>query len=371
MKFKLAFAIHNHQPVGNFNAVFEEAHQKCYLPFLELIHKYPDLRFSLHQSGILWDWQKQHHSEYYSLVGDMVDREQVELLTGGYYEPIMPAIPDADKRGQIEMLTEFISSHFEVTPQGMWLAERVWEPHLPGVLNDSGVRHLALDDTHFKYAGLNDDDLFGAYVTEEAGKTLLLLPILQKLRYLVPFGTPEEIIAFLRDAAARHPGGMAVYADDGEKFGIWPNTHNHCYRDQWLRRFFDALAANADWLDVVSLREAVEQNEPIGRVYLPSASYNEMMHWALPAEGYTAYDDFERRLKETGLFDDYSRFVRGGHWRGFLTKYPESNLLHKKMLAVSDLYQAASRIEHVDDDELARAREALYAGQCNCEIYLL
>ena len=32
---------------------------------------------------------------------------------------------------------------------------------------------------------------------------------------------------------------------------------------------------------------------------------------------------------------DVLRFLRGGIWRGFLSKYPEVNLLHKKMLRVS------------------------------------
>ena len=84
MKFTLALALHNHQPVGNFSAVFEEAHTKCYLPFLELIKDYPQIKFSLHQSGILWDWQKQHHPEFFELVGNMVDSGQVELLSGGF-----------------------------------------------------------------------------------------------------------------------------------------------------------------------------------------------------------------------------------------------------------------------------------------------
>jgi hypothetical protein len=366
MKFRLAFAIHNHQPVGNFSAVFEEAHTKCYLPFLELARKHPAVRFSLHQSGILWDWQKEHHQEFFSLVGQMVDAGQVELLSGAYYEPILPAIPDRDKAGQLNMLTTYLKKHFEVRAHGMWLAERVWEPHLPRVLNECGLHYLPLDDTHFKYAGLNDEQLYGTYLTEEAGKTVTLLPILQKLRYLIPFGTPEKVIEFLSQAAVQHPGAMAVYADDGEKFGSWPNTYKHCYIDGWLDRFFTLLEQNADWLEVIPLGDAVAQTKPLGRVYLPTASYSEMLHWALPADGFVAFEEFEHKLKAMNLYDTYSRFVRGGHWRGFLAKYPESNLMHKKMLAVSDLFDQTSRIPRVDRQELDKARDALYAGQCNC-----
>ena len=88
-KFTLAFGIHNHQPVGNFEAVFEDAHQKAYLPFLKLVASFPEFRMSLHQSGILWKWQKDTHPDYYELVGGLLDRGQIDLLTGGFYEPIL------------------------------------------------------------------------------------------------------------------------------------------------------------------------------------------------------------------------------------------------------------------------------------------
>lgn len=366
MKFTFALALHNHQPVGNFDHVIEAAYRDCYLPFIELAGRFPRLRFSLHQSGILWHWQQKHHPEFFPLIEELVSSGRVELLTGAFFEPILPAIPDRDKSGQLAMMAAYLADQFHVTPRGMWLAERVWEPNLPAVLHDAGVAYLPLDDTHFKYAGLKEEQLFGPYITEEAGKTVTLLPILQRLRYLIPFGRPEEVIDYLRLAAERHPGGMAVYADDGEKFGVWPDTHRHCYTDHWLERFFTLLDQNADWLEVVPLGQAVERIAPVGRVYLPTASYKEMLHWALPAEGFVELEQFEAKLTALGLMERFGNFVRGGHWRGFLAKYAEANLMHKKMLAVSDRYHELSARPQLDLGDLARIRDLLYAGQCNC-----
>ncbi len=90
--------------------------------------RYPAVRISLHFTGILYDWIKQYHPECFDLIRTMKDRGQLELLTGGFYEPILPAIPDRDKVGQILMQSEFIEREFGVRPAGMWLAERVWEP---------------------------------------------------------------------------------------------------------------------------------------------------------------------------------------------------------------------------------------------------
>lgn len=366
MKFKLAFAIHNHQPVGNFNAVFDDAHTKCYRPFLKTIQKYPEIKFSLHQSGILWNWQKEHHSDYFEMVGNMVDSSQVELLSGAFYEPILPAIPDRDKLGQLEMMNEYLQNHFEVTPRGMWLAERVWEPNLPSIINQAGLHFLALDDTHFRYAGLREEQLFGTYVTEDSGHPVTLLPILHKLRYAIPFEKPKKIIEYLKEVAAKFPDGMAVYADDGEKFGVWPDTHKHCYTDGWLDDFFTILSENSDWLEVISLGDAVERTKPLGRVYIPSASYDEMSQWSLPADASVDFEEFGDILKKENLDARFGRFVKGGHWRGFLSKYDEVNLMHKKMIKVSDLLQQAEQVPQVDLHQISIARDFLFAGQCNC-----
>ena len=106
-RVKFCFGIHNHQPVGNFGWVIEEAFQKSYFPFLVLLEKYPGIRISLHFTGILYDWMKEFHPEGMALIKTLVERGQVELLTGGHFEPILPVIPDRDKVGQIAMLSQF------------------------------------------------------------------------------------------------------------------------------------------------------------------------------------------------------------------------------------------------------------------------
>lgn len=364
-KFKLAFGLHNHQPVGNFEAVFDEAHRRAYLPFMKLARNYPDIRFSLHQSGILWQWQERTHADYFELVGGMVDSGQVELMTGGFYEPILVSIPERDARGQIKMLSDYIESHFETVPRGLWLTERIWEPHLPRLLADCGIDFLPIDDTHFLYAGFEAAQLRGPFVTEHEGKQVTLLPIQKRLRYLIPFGTVAEVIEELKSQAERDPEGLAVYADDGEKFGVWPDTYKHCYEDGWLEELFEAFSENSDWLEVVPLGQAAE-HKPAGRAYLPSASYAEMGHWALPPKAGAEYESFEHWLKDSEVLDRYGRFVRGGHWRGFLTKYEESNLMHKRMLGLSAKLHQLSENHPELADNLDEARDRLYAGQCNC-----
>ena len=91
-KIKFVFGIHNHQPIGNFDFVFEDAYQKSYLPFLQILEKHPKIRISLHFTGILLDWLEAHHPELLNLVKKLRDNNQLELMSGGYYEPIISVI---------------------------------------------------------------------------------------------------------------------------------------------------------------------------------------------------------------------------------------------------------------------------------------
>ncbi|MBU1932206.1 DUF1926 domain-containing protein, partial [Patescibacteria group bacterium] len=203
------------------------------------------------------------------------------------------------------------------------------------------------------------------FVTENEGHKVVLLPIWKQLRYQIPFGTVEQVIAELRSHAERDPSGMLVYADDGEKFGVWPGTHEHCYNDGWLRQFFKAIYENRDWLEIVPLGK-VAGRKAAGRAHIPSASYEEMLHWALPPEAFVEYEQLEKHLKDAGQWERFGRFVRGGHWRGFLTKYEESNLMHKMMLRVSDRLADFEKRFPEKIDQAALARDRLYASQCNC-----
>ena len=364
-KVNFAIGIHNHQPVGNFDFVFEDAYQKAYAPFLELLERHPKIRIAQHYSGILFNWLMKHKPEFMPRLKKLVDAGQIEMMTGGFYEPIMPVIPYRDKIGQIKKLTDFIKTETGYTARGMWLAERIWEPHLAKPCAEAGVKYVVLDDSHFKNAGLKDEELWGYYITEEEGHTLCLFPIAEKLRYTIPFQPPEKTIEYLRSIAEEDEERLVVFADDGEKFGIWPGTYEHCYENDWLEEFFKALDANAAWINLIHFSEVLEQSRPLGRIYLPTASYREMMEWAMPTQSIYEFDKFENILKEQNLHESYKVFVRGGFWRNFMVKYPESNNMHKKMTHVS---QRLAKLEakHSNDKKFKLAQDHLWAGQCNC-----
>ena len=360
-RLAFCFGIHDHQPIGNFDHVLVEATERAYRPFLERLQARPEVRLSVHCTGSLLAWLRERSPESFDLLGVLAGRGQIELLTGGFYEPILASLPDPDKRGQIERLSAFLRTHFGVRPRGMWLAERVWEPHLPRILAEAGVEYVLLDDSHFALAGLDPDALGGYYLTEEQGAVVRVFPISQRLRYLIPFAEVEAVIEHL---AARRGGVPAItMVDDGEKFGVWPGTHAHVYEKGWLDRFFDRLLAT-EWLELTTLGEAADRLPASGRVYLPAASYREMGEWALPPDAGRLLERAKHEIAGLAEGERFTALLRGGFWRSFLVKYPEVADTHWKMLRLSRALHAALA-ESPADARLLEAREALWRGQAN------
>ena len=331
----LLLGIHNHQPVGNFGHVFRKAYERCYRPFLDLLERHPQVRLTVHYTGPLLEWFEQEEPVFLDRLAKLVMANQVEILGGGFYEPILSVIPDRDAVGQVTLLSRWLHRRLGATPRGLWLAERVWEGSLPKKLAPTALRYTILDDSHFVQAGLDPGSLSGYYLTEKEGHPLAIFPISKDLRYLIPFRVPEDLIGLL---ARLGEGGSEVavtYADDGEKFGLWPDTYQWVYEEGYLERLFAALEQESSWLRLQTFGEHLDAHPPTGRVYLPAASYEELMEWALPVPAAKALEERRAELDLAGRLVAFQPFLRGGFWDGFLLKYSEANHMHKRMLDVS------------------------------------
>ena len=102
---RLCLVLHNHQPIGNFSGVYEQAYQESYLPFLDIFESYPQLKLSLHTSGPLMEWLHNHHGDYLDRVARLVQSGRIEIIGGPFYEPILAMIPSRDRIGQIRSFT--------------------------------------------------------------------------------------------------------------------------------------------------------------------------------------------------------------------------------------------------------------------------
>ena len=147
--------------------------------------------------------------------------------------------------------------------------------------------------------------------------------------------------------------------DDGEKFGGWPGTDELSWgKEAWVEKCFTALEQNSDWLTTVTPTDWMAGHPPIGRIYVPTASYVEMTEWALPPDEAPVFAKLLHDAVEKN--SPAARFLRGGMWRNFQARYREVNDLHKQMLRVSAAVEAMPAGAVRD-----RALDHLYRGQSN------
>lgn len=365
---RLVLALHDHQPIGNFDGVFEDSYRDAYAPFLDVLDDYPGISIVLHTSGSLIEWLVARKPEYIDRVRSFVERGQIEILGGPFYEPILASIPSRDRTGQIVAYSRYLESLFGQKIRGMWLPERVWEQQFTRDIAAAGLEYLILDDYHFRGAGLRGSELRNYYLTEEEGQLLALFPGDEHLRYVIPFEKPEKAIEYLGKVAAEHPGCVITFGDDGEKFGAWPGTHASVYGKGWLRQFFDLLMQNQSWIHTTTLANAMEQVAPMGKFYVPDCSYREMTEWSLPTPRQTELHDLVKGHEKQKDWPQLKQFLRGGFWRNFRVKYPEANEMYCRMLQVSDRLDQVIRSSDPETRQelVVEARTHLYKAQCNC-----
>jgi hypothetical protein len=111
-RVSLALVIHNHQPVGNFGWVIEDVYEHAYSPMLHALERHPGIRLGLHYTGPLLQWLAANRPEALDQIRGLVNRGQVEIVGGAYYEPILVTLPDRDRQGQLHRMRDEIEALF-------------------------------------------------------------------------------------------------------------------------------------------------------------------------------------------------------------------------------------------------------------------
>lgn len=359
MRTQLLLGIHCHQPVDNFSNVVDEAIDKSYRAFFEVVKEFGEFKFSIHFSGWLLEYIKLNDKKLFKLMQELAKRGQIEFLSGGYYEPILASIPSKDRVLQIKKLNSFIKRNFKQEPKGLWLTERVFDNAIIEDLIKAKIEYILVDDYHFITAGFHKEHLNGYYVTEESNYKLNIFPINKDLRYIVPFKSSDRVLEHLENLATDLGDGAIIF-DDGEKFGLWPNTYEWVFEKEWLKEFIQKVLSS-DRVETTLYSDYLESKKPLGLAYLPTNSYYEMSEWSL-----REYDalNLERIREHSKMFGDANvdKFVKGSIWKNFLVKYPESNRIHKRALELSRARLSLKSKEFEENLFKAQTNDVLWHG---------
>jgi hypothetical protein len=303
---------HNHIPYGAGDDEGERLYAARLKPFVQTLNQFPKIPAVLHYSGALLVWLEANHPELIAILETMIARKQVEILGGGFYEPMMPLLPHNDKIGQIELLTAYLRKKFGKRPQGCWIPEAAWEQPLVGVLSACGMSYTFLEESRFLAAGLSATDLRAPCVSESQGKVAVVFPLSAQLREAFAVQDAGEALDRLIRQTESRETLVTVFPERlfaGEDGG----SVEACYG-----RFFESLS-----------RASAE------------------VEFTTPAKHY----------KNLGCLQ--KAYFPGNEGRNFLIEYPEANDLYAKMMFTHTLINQLRG----DKSRKQNAREELWKAQ--------
>lgn len=337
----LALGFHSHLPLDHHKIKTNDLDNESSIKYLSSLGALTDLidsvsnfegiKTNFHLSGNVITFLDKKYSDFSSKIRNLLDSNQLELLSGGLYEPIFPSIPKEDRQTQILQMSRLINHIYGYSPRGAWITESVWEPSLTLDLAKARIEYTCLPKEYFTSVGMNNDELSGYFVTEEEGRKIGVFPVSYNLNILMGKHLPQEVIDLLIASSRNHN------SDNPFLVLLYEHKVTDKSRLNWLINFFELLEKENDSINTVLLGDYYLKNKPKGRIYLGTHQENESQHL-------TRY------------------------WNQFLLKYPEANLLHKKMLRISKKINAAkegkSRFK-VIKEMINQAQDLLLKGQAN------
>jgi hypothetical protein len=308
---RIILGSHNHIPYGAGDGEGEHIYAARLKPFIQTLNQFPNIPAVLHYSGTLLTWLEANHPELIHILEGLIARKQVEILGGGFYEPMMPLLPYNDKVGQIELLTAYLRKKFGKRPQGCWIPQAAWEQHLVGVLDACGMSYTFLEERHFLAAGFPDSRPCAPCISENQGKITVVFPLSTRLREAFAIRNADQVLDRLIQNTASQETLITVFPE--QLFAGGDESPEASYS-----RFFESLSR---------VSNAVE--------------------FTTPAKYY----------KNPGSL--HKAYFPGDAGRNFLIDYPEANDLYAKMLFTHAL------INQLRGDKARKqnAREELWKAQ--------
>lgn len=340
----LVLALHAHQPYGEEDAVIARAVEAAYRPLIEALHSFPTVKVALRLGGILPEWLDAHDRPLLARLGALVERGQVEMLTGSHYGAVLHVLPERDAIGQIQLHSMWLERRLGAKARCVALDEGAWDGCLPRLLARAGASLVLLDEGLVRGAGTSGL-VEGWYVTEREGAAVGVMPTDRRTSAMMPWASPRSVFLDLQRRAAEGRTTI-VAAMPAERFGVWPHSLRWCWSRErgWVRRFLELLVQQDFWLRLSLPTALFHTQRPSGRVFPASGTPPEAGEAALDPEDARAFVALQRAASEGDpRVLAAEPWLEGPPWEAFLVRYDEANRLHKHMLRTSQGIQDVRR----------------------------
>ena len=283
------------------------------------------------------------HHQFVQLLRELISKKQVELLGGGYYNPVLPLLFPVDRTGQIEQLTAKIRRTTGKKPHGMSLFRSVWDNSLVSCIKNCGMDYVVLDSSLLPF----NEKFFLPYVASEQGKIIKVLPVHRKLAPpVLKEVSPESFLSSLLKTVEKSVKNDS-YKNLANQRVICLNLDvahlEYLITSGWINHFFEMLQTTFTKSVKITLPAEYLHNE---KNYVPSyitaGMREDIAKWA--SVTYTPVEN-----KNTQFLTVHN----------FLNTYKRCKAVYNRMLYVSSLILQC----HGDKARKNAARESLWKAQ--------
>ena len=167
---------------GTPSHILESLLSEVYKPVLTHIYQNPSIHLNLFLPGEILEWFELHHPEINMLIADLVKKDQIELLTGAYYQPLLTLLHPKDRSSHIEFTTTFIRKRFGKRPKTLWLFNQMWSSNFVSTMQICSVDRLIIST----YSPHSDKVyLDKPFVMQDIGKTIEVFPIHHQIENII------------------------------------------------------------------------------------------------------------------------------------------------------------------------------------------
>ncbi|MHC1693305.1 MAG: alpha-amylase/4-alpha-glucanotransferase domain-containing protein [Sphaerochaetaceae bacterium] len=170
---RLIFGAYSQLSSGTPAPILERALSDIYKPVLTYLYKHPALKLHFYIPGTIMEWLEQNHPEVNMLIADLCKKDQLEMLTGTFHQPVLQILPIKDRSAQIEATTTFIRKRYGKRARTVWFFNQVWNPGYISTMALSSSDRLIIS-AFDRLTGLN---MTGEpFAMQDMGKTIEVFP---------------------------------------------------------------------------------------------------------------------------------------------------------------------------------------------------
>lgn len=326
---RCAAVLHCGLPLGTPQLRLAQAVDGPLSALLDALQTRPHVRLGLHLGGHVLDFLLRHRSERLVQLAGLSQSGQIELVGGGYYDPVLCALPARSAQAQLARTHRFFSDQLRLDLSGVWLPEQVFEPSVISLLEAAGYRYVLCPTDPIDAAGCDTSGLSAPLRLEQGGVSILGLACER--------GDEAQLVQSLGAWSEQAQAGrsLLVWSDDLLALSSDPQAFP---KGAQIERFIADLDA-APSLQFVLPKTLIE-SEPGPLVYPGLGSHRAMGTWSLPVEaGRRRARILESAAKKGG--HQGLNLVAGGRWSSFLARYSEAGAMYSRALQLAERVERA------------------------------